>query len=217
MRAVATRQDLPALILAAADRLLARYGYRKMTMDDLAREVGIGKGTIYLHFSSKQDVVLSHIDHIVAQLEQRLKTIARSKTTVAERLTKMLVERVLFRFDRVQHYTESLDDLLADVRDGLLRRRKRHFKQEAQALATVLNEGRAAGSFAVEDPLATAHTLLLATNALLPYSLSVSDLGARSDIQYKTQQLARLLIYGLLPRPAGGGSLARSRTVTKGR
>src|SRR6187397_2922070 len=40
-------------ILDATDRLLARYGYKKMTIDDLAHEVGIGKGSVYLHFSSK--------------------------------------------------------------------------------------------------------------------------------------------------------------------
>ena len=46
-------------ILDGWNRLLARYGYRKLTMDDLASEVGIGKGTIYLYFRSKEDLVYS--------------------------------------------------------------------------------------------------------------------------------------------------------------
>ena len=49
----------------ATDRLLARFGYKKMTIDDLAQEVGIGKGTVYLHFSSKEEIALSHIDRII--------------------------------------------------------------------------------------------------------------------------------------------------------
>ncbi len=32
-------------ILDATERLLARYGYAKMTVEDIAREAGIGKGT----------------------------------------------------------------------------------------------------------------------------------------------------------------------------
>jgi len=32
-------------ILDAADRLLGRFGFRRMTIDDLAKEAGIGKGT----------------------------------------------------------------------------------------------------------------------------------------------------------------------------
>ncbi len=41
-------------ILDATDRLLTRNGYKKMTIDDLAKEVGIGKGSVYLHFKSKE-------------------------------------------------------------------------------------------------------------------------------------------------------------------
>jgi Bacterial regulatory proteins, tetR family len=65
MRQIAQRSDIQDLILDGVDVLLSRYGYRKMTMDHLARQVGIGKGTIYLHFPSKEEVTLSHINRIV--------------------------------------------------------------------------------------------------------------------------------------------------------
>jgi AcrR family transcriptional regulator len=68
MRANLAPADVRDAVLDAAERLLARYGYRKMTMDDLAREAGIGKGTTYLHFPSKQEVVLCSIDRIVERL-----------------------------------------------------------------------------------------------------------------------------------------------------
>jgi AcrR family transcriptional regulator len=70
--ATAIREDVREAILDATERLLARYGYRKMTVEDIAREVGIGKGSIYLHFSSKEEVVLSHVDRIVQRLKERL-------------------------------------------------------------------------------------------------------------------------------------------------
>jgi TetR/AcrR family fatty acid metabolism transcriptional regulator len=146
MRSVATREDIRDLILDATDRLLARYGYRKMTMEDLAQEVGIGKGTIYLHFPSKEDVVLSHVDRIVARLKDEFGKIARGGGTPASRLRRMLVLRVMFRFDSVQHYTESLSDLLAALRPGLLARRRRHFEEESEVIAEVLEEGRARAS-----------------------------------------------------------------------
>ncbi len=43
-------------ILDAAATLLARWGYRKTTIDDVAREAGVGKGTIYLHWKDKNDL-----------------------------------------------------------------------------------------------------------------------------------------------------------------
>jgi len=43
-------------ILDAATVLLVRWGYRKTTIDDIAREAGVGKGTIYLHWKDKTDL-----------------------------------------------------------------------------------------------------------------------------------------------------------------
>jgi AcrR family transcriptional regulator len=43
-------------ILDAAGSLLLRYGYRKVTIEDISRQAGIGKGTVYLHWRTKQEL-----------------------------------------------------------------------------------------------------------------------------------------------------------------
>lgn len=185
-------------ILDATDRLLARYGYKKMTIDDLAKEVGIGKGSVYLHFESKEEIALSHIDRIIERLKSSLMATAQSKASPEKRLRKMLIDRVMMRFDSVQHYSQSLNELLAQLRPRLLERRKRYFEEEARIFAAVLDEGKHAGVFRVKDPSETGRTLLDATNALLPYSLSAYELGERSDIEKKTNNVADLILNGLL-------------------
>jgi AcrR family transcriptional regulator len=42
--------------LDAAASLLVRWGYRRTSIDDVAREAGVGKGTIYLHWKNKHDL-----------------------------------------------------------------------------------------------------------------------------------------------------------------
>ena len=201
MAAIAPKETVREAILDATDRLLARFGYRKMTVEDIAAEAGIGKGTIYLHFSSKEQVVLSHVDRIVDRLKQQhLAVIARSENTAPERIRRMLLARVLFRFDSIQHYTQSLNDLLAALRPGLLARRAKYFEEEAQLFAAVLAEGRVAGEFEFENELTAARALLEATNGLLPYSLSTTELGARAEVERRASAIADLLLQGLLSR-----------------
>lgn len=200
MAAIAPKEGVKDAILDATDRLLARYGYRKMTVEDIASEAGIGKGTIYLHFSSKEEVVLSHVDRIVERLKEKLHEISRSDNTAAARLREMLLTRVMFRFDSIQHYTQSLNDLLAALRPGLLARRAVYFEAEARIFADVLRKGRAAGEFEFEDEHATAHAMLQATNGLLPYSLSTTELGERQDVEQRTAGVADLILRGLLCR-----------------
>jgi AcrR family transcriptional regulator len=187
-------------ILDATERLLAKYGYKKMTIDDLAREVGIGKGSVYLHFSSKEEIALTHIDRIIDRLKKRLSLIAREDIACEERIRRMLVERVIFRFDSVQHYTQNLNDMLARLRPKLLERRKEYFEEEAEIFARVLDEGQCKKDFAAGDPMETARTLLVATNSLLPYSLSTQELGKRADIVKKTRAIADVLLEGLKRR-----------------
>src|SRR5262249_21199824 len=64
-------------ILDAAERLLARFGYKKTTMEDIAREAGLGKRTLYLHVASKEAVALSTIDRCVDRLPGQLRQVAR--------------------------------------------------------------------------------------------------------------------------------------------
>ncbi|HEU0145241.1 MAG TPA: TetR/AcrR family transcriptional regulator [Nitrososphaera sp.] len=200
MRDVARRQDIKDLILDAADRFLNQFGYKKMTMDNLAREVGIAKGTLYLHFPSKEELVLAHIDRIVYRLLVNLQMIAHRDGSAAERLREMLLTRVLFRFDNVQHYTESLSDLLSDIRSSLLQRREKHFALEAKVFADVLEEGRKDGSFDAEEIQSTTNAILLATNSLLPYSLSANELGRRKELEKKISKIADLILIGLIKR-----------------
>ncbi|HEX6126091.1 MAG TPA: TetR/AcrR family transcriptional regulator [Pyrinomonadaceae bacterium] len=196
---VATR-DIKSAILDATDRLLAGRGYKKMTIDDLAAEVGIGKGSVYLHFESKEEIVLSHIDRIIERLKARLVEISGKDIPRQRRLKEMLIERIIFRFDAVQNYTQSLNDVLSKIRPSLLERRKRHFDEEARIFATLIKDGIEAGEFAKSNANDVAVSLLVATNALLPYSLSTQELGERAEIQKRASQVADLLLKGLIVR-----------------
>ena len=194
--AVSTREVRDAL-LDATDRLLASKGYKKMTIDDLAREVGIGKGSVYLHFSSKEEIALSHIDRIVERLKNNLAIIARKNLSARERLREMLCTRVLFRFDSVQHYTQSLNDLLSDLRPKLLERREKYFSEEAEVFAAIIREGQTGGEFQDGDAIEIAQSFLLATNALLPFSLTTQELGERGEIEEKTRRIGDILLKGI--------------------
>lgn len=198
MPVVVQTKEVREALLDATDRLLSSRGYQKMTIDDLAREVGIGKGSVYLHFSSKEEIALSHVDRIVERVKESLRITAEKDISQSEKLREMLLMRVLLRFDSVQHYTQSLNDLLSSVRPKLLARREKYFADEAAIFAEVIERGQSKGEFIEGDSLGFANTFLLATNSLLPFSLTTEELGAREEIETKTGRLADLLIRGIL-------------------
>ena len=201
MRGAVAREEVREAILDATDRRLARFGYKKMTIDELAADAGIGKGTVYLHFSSKEEVVLSHVDRIVERLCVRLEEMATREQPAGDRIKAMLVERVIFRLHSVRHYSEALNDVAAAIRPGLIQRRARHFEQEGAIFARVLTDGRRTGEFHVPRAPEAARALLEATNSLLPYSLSPQELGDPAEVARRTGAVADLLVRGLRNLP----------------
>jgi len=183
-------------ILDAADRLLARLGFRRMTVGDIAAEAGIGKGSVYLHFDGKEDVALSCIDRMADRVVARLEILTAPPAPATERLRAMLRARVLVRFDYARRHARSIDEKLAVMRQALLERRARHFNDEAAVLDRVVDEGRRSGELASAPPH-PGRALVTATNALLPYSLSAREIGHRAALVRRTDEVIGLLLAGL--------------------
>jgi AcrR family transcriptional regulator len=193
----ASKEEARRNILRGVQKLLARKGYRKMTMDDLAAEVAIGKGTIYLYFPSKEELVLSHIDEIVERVCEKLTDIRGSARGTRQKLHAMLLERVMVRFDSVYPYRKKVGENLQDLRALLLERRKEHFRKEAQIVAACLLDGRNAGELRFQNASQTAMDMILATNAMLPSSLTADELEDREGVRQITSGVASLLIRGV--------------------
>jgi len=78
-------QDNKEKLLKGAEELFMRFGVRSITMDDIARHLGISKKTIYQHFADKDDVVVSVAkSRLEKQRQQFEKATAESKNSVEE-------------------------------------------------------------------------------------------------------------------------------------
>jgi AcrR family transcriptional regulator len=166
-------------------------------MEDIAQEGGVSRATVYLYFRCKEEIAMAWLERHNLRLHAELKKIALRQTPPADRLREILFTRVLFRFQVCQPYIQSIDELLAALRQPLLAQRERNHEEEARILAEVLEEGAAQEEFTFADSHRTAHLLILATNALMPYSLSVRQLGEQEEIESKTYGVIRLLLEGL--------------------
>jgi len=176
---------------------MARYGFRKMTMEDIAKEARVGRRTIYLYFKNKEDVALSSIGRVVEQAETRMREILDENIDVVEKLRQMLRERVMRRVKAVAEYHESLDEVFEIVRPAYIERRNHYFQVERDLIADVIGKGMNGQRFYVVDSTEAAGILLSATNAYLPYSLSVRELGDPEQIERHLDSMISLLVRGL--------------------
>jgi AcrR family transcriptional regulator len=94
----AARQERAGRVLDAARELLLKWGYKRVTIDDVATHAGIGKGTVYLHWKTREElcyaVILREYMGAIQEMiddirrdprEALLHRMARSKYLVAMR------------------------------------------------------------------------------------------------------------------------------------
>lgn len=68
----AARRERAEQILDAAAELLARHGYRRVSIDDVATAAGVGKGTIYLHWKTREALFWAVLQRETARLLEDL-------------------------------------------------------------------------------------------------------------------------------------------------
>ena len=76
-------------ILERVSCLYRKYGIKSVTMDDVARELGISKKTLYIHFSDKDDLVMQVLNFESKKRAQEFKNIYERKLNAIEELLEV--------------------------------------------------------------------------------------------------------------------------------
>ena len=136
-------------IAATFGELAMRYGYRRASVDDVARTLHISKQTIYEHFPTKEDLYRASVELWATQQRQRVESLL-TETTALGRITEVTTiafadARRGFEANPYQEATEP-PEIVNEVN-------ARVFGPMVQAL---IEQGNEAGEFHVEDPATTA-------------------------------------------------------------
>jgi AcrR family transcriptional regulator len=76
-----------AALLDAALTVFARYGYRKASMDEIARSAGVSRQGLYLHFADKEELFRASVGHHYAQaLDAALAALVDKERSIDHRL-----------------------------------------------------------------------------------------------------------------------------------
>jgi AcrR family transcriptional regulator len=192
-----------AVILDAALQVFGQYGYRRTSMDDVAREAGIAKGTIYLSFASKEEVFQALSERLSQRMLAGAEAASRRPGATADKLAAMHAAwfgTYADTISRSPHAAELLDAkhrLSADLAADAASRYKRLVRD-------VLADAAAAGELDLEPAGLTAGT---AAELLIASARGLESSGA-SPAAYRRylDALVRVMVAGLSSRlPAAPG------------
>jgi AcrR family transcriptional regulator len=109
------------VILTAAKQLFGHYGYRRTSIDDIAQEAHIAKGTVYLYFKSKEEIFRALCQQLLDTVLSAAEDACRARGPIEQRLRQMLAAKFDYLFELVHrsiHARELIDaknQLSADI------------------------------------------------------------------------------------------------------
>lgn len=116
-----------SLIMDAAEAVLARYGERRMTMDDVAEVIGLSRPAIYQYFKSKHELVLAtltrlheqnldHIENLIAKEPSRYAGIdhaLKERASFLKGLADKSTDKTWFEASSLPRVAEKLEQIEA--------------------------------------------------------------------------------------------------------
>ena len=191
------RQEREALILQAAEEVLTEKGYHEMSMDEIAARVGISKGTVYLHFASKEDLVFALFERDMQKFQELVEARIDPASTARGRMETILhlmFEGLLSKRIRLLYIIYNSSDLrkIFIEKKGCMREM---MEQLTTSVTSLLEEGKASGEF--DATLATSVMLSAFFSLLSPKSyerLIVDDQLPPGEL---VKQLGRIYFKGI--------------------
>jgi len=185
-------------ILEAALRVIASRGPAGATMQGIADEAGIAKGTIYLYFKSREELLEKAAEASFTELLGRLEAALAEPGTLRERLREVLRTKIEFFDDRQEFlrvYISMRNPEGACAADDRQRRANRpQYHRYLEQLTRFLAGAMASGEARSMDPSRVALVVAEGTSAILLRRLSESP---PPSCEEEVDWLADLLLGGL--------------------
>lgn len=167
----AARGEKRPVILRAATEVFAEQGFAAVTVAEIAERAGIGKGTVYEYFSSKEELLVAVFDWMNEAIFERIHALLDQGGTTRVRLQRLLDLGAEITSEQVEMQAVVLDFWAASRGTRSEERYNRScletFHGYRRILAEVIRDGQASGELRPEvDAEAVAIMLIAAMDGL---------------------------------------------------
>ena len=135
----------PNAIVRAGLQLFTQHGYRKTSIDDIARAAQVAKRTVYLHFESKAAVFLAILEYLGDQVRQRCLAAESAGGNAVDRLTGLLDAYFGMEFElfsKSEHMPELEETFSKLPRAGIVDLNKEYEERLARFLRSLEETGQ---------------------------------------------------------------------------
>ena len=184
-------------ILDTAKYVFAKYGYKKTTMNDIAKAIGKAKSSLYYYFSSKDEIFTCVVENELI----KAKDLCLMNASKAEDCIGKLKAYVFATQGGISDLAEEFGDTIISeffefiphIKNVI----KKHMEDHVNTISQIIEKGVKQGIFFTDNPKMSAKAIII---AFIPFA-ERSPLQSLLDIDNNvTDGLFRILVNGLSSR-----------------
>ena len=157
-------------------RVISRKGMSAATMQEIADEAGVAKGTIYLYFRDRDELVEKTFDTAMAQLTERIDAALGKDISFEEKIREVISAKLTFFRDNREFFRLYLSLRMPEGSPQRQRRQKKNcqpqYQDRARRLGTALEEAMKRGEIRDIDPFRLALFIIEGSTAIVLERLS---------------------------------------------
>src|SRR5438876_4038185 len=155
----------------AAMRVIARKGMSAATMQEIADEAGVAKGTIYLYFRDRDELVEKTFESAMSDLHERVERALEKEGSFEEKLRAVLAAQIGYFQAHREFFRLYISLRYPEGSAQQQRRQKRHcqpqYQSRVERIAGMLLEAMNRGEIRRMDPMRLALFIIEGSSAVI--------------------------------------------------
>ncbi len=180
-------------ILNAASVVFAKYGYKKVTMDDIGHAIKKGKTAVYYYYTGKEDIFRAIVEREAGLLGESIVSSVEKGNNAKQKLSLYIHARVS-TLQKVSNFYDAMKNDLLDSLEFINQARKNYDRFEVSLVKNIIDEGNREGAFSVKDSQRVSELIVDILKGLEIPLFVISD---QQNLEQKTGDIINLLTYGL--------------------
>jgi AcrR family transcriptional regulator len=190
------KEEFRRKIIISSGRIFSRYGFKKTTMDEIAKALKIGKSSVYYYFKSKEEIFEAVVLYEANILRNELTKAIKSVESPVDKMKNYVFVRMK-AFEKLSNYYNAIFDKNLDHFDFIESIREKYDREELAILRLILFHGAREKVFNVAN---SEYTALAVQTALKGLEVPLFWKKREINIEERLNGILEVLFNGILTK-----------------
>ena len=188
------KEEYRKKIIKTAGQIFSRYGFKKTTMEEIAKALKIGKSSIYYYYQSKEEIFEAVVLNEANILRNELTTAIKAVDSPIGKMKNYVFVRMK-SFEKLANYYNAIFDKNLDHFEFIEKIREKYDRVEIAILRLILWDGARKKVFQVANSEYTAMAIQTTMKGLeVPLFWKKRDI----DLEVRLNAILDVLFYGIV-------------------